>query len=80
MLNRKMNKNRKKYGGLTKNQKRKADYAARANNNDNTKAGKHLMKKKIVKIVGRRGPHEMCGNIACQKCFYHNPNGGIYNK
>jgi len=64
----------KKNLGMTRNQRRKAEYAA--------KAGQEWKKKNDsgskVRLVGARGPHVSCGNPACTKCFIHIPGRGIY--
>ena len=68
--------------GMTRNQKRKAAYAAKAaedakHRRDAGLVGKHLVKKKKVRLVGSRMGHRSglpidCPNIGCRRC---NPSG-----
>jgi len=69
--------------GMTKNQKRKAAYAAKAAEDARHRreagggAGKHKTKKKVIRLVGTRQGHRSglpidCPNIGCRRC---NPGG-----
>lgn len=69
--------------GMTRNQKRKAAYAAKAAEDAKHRReaggglGKHLVKKKVVRLVGTRQGHRAglpidCPNIGCRRC---NPSG-----
>lgn len=65
----------KKDKGLTKNQKRKQAYATQAGFK-HADAGSR--KKKRSRLVGSKGPHVSCGNVACKKCFEHIEGKGTY--
>ncbi len=69
--------------GMTRNQKRKAAYAAKATEDAKHRreagggVGKHVVKKKTTRLVGTRqghraGLHIDCPNIGCRRC---NPSG-----
>jgi len=69
----KSKKTRAKYGGLTRNQDRKARYAKmrEAERGHLKGTGKHVGK--VKKPRSRLHPLVPCGNIACKKCYpgYH---------
>lgn len=63
-----------KAAGLTKNQKRKAAYAAKAKTEQTErrqgKLGKHIQRKsaRAARLVGSAKHFVPCGNHACQSC------------
>lgn len=79
-------KGRSKKGGargLTKNQARKAAYAARAKADQEARrqagvVGKHVRKHASRRVVGSRTHRVPCGNPACRGCYIRIPGQGIY--
>jgi hypothetical protein len=68
-----MSKNKTGVKRMTRNRKRKADYAAKAaaERKDSAGKGKHLMKKRgrKVRLVGSAKHRVPCGNVACTSCY-----------
>ena len=65
----------KKNLGSTRNQRRKAEYAAKAGEEWRRRSGPSASR---ARLVGTRGAHVDCGNPACRKCFVHVAGVGIY--
>lgn len=74
---------RGKVRGLTKNQARKAAYAARAKSDQEARrqsgtVGKHVLKRAKSRKVCTRVHRHPCGNPACREYYNHIPGQGIY--
>ena len=75
---------RGKVRGLTRNQARKAAYAARSKAEQEVRrqsgvVGKHVRKASARK-VGTRVHRHPCGNPACRECYYRIEGRGIYRR
>ena len=70
-MSKRRDKNRKKHGGLTRNQQRKKAYALMINEErGNSKGkGKRSKRKETKEVRARLHILKPCGNIACERCY-----------
>ena len=63
--------------GLTKNQKRKAAYAAKAAHQMGSNV-RHTKIRRASRLVGMAVHRVPCGNVACRLCFHRVMGQGVY--